>query len=484
MSVIIAMTSGKISMTSNEIGRILGSNLRAQRHDLSFTLADVSKRSGLSISYISEMERGLKFPGADTLASLTSALQIPIEDLFKQPAVTENHAEPERDAPLNKSEQLDPVAVLGPLAPIDPLAAAVQTPHLRSRLNAEMAACGNRLADVEQQATAFLSEIGRYAGQDPLSSVELEDRLLQVLRREYGVTIDTRALSQHSALNGHRSVSVAGRQPGLFINSELLPSQRAFILAKEIGSFRLGTKRRTAASPWLRVPTWREVRDNHATSYFAGAVLLPEQDFVRTMTAFLSRDTWSPSALLQCMNRFSATPEMFFYRIGQVAAAHLGLSQHVFMRLSFRYRIAVSRLFNMTALALPHVLPLSEHVCRRWAGLRMLHSRAEERAEGFRTGAEPHAPTAHAQRVDVQDGSGGRVPLLVLAMSRPLQLGESGDSAVMMGIPLSRQARSRIRFSTDRRLVPISVGTTCERCPITNCDDRQAPPLAREITSP
>ncbi len=446
-------------MTPHEIARTLGANLRTRRHELGYTLADVSEQSGISVSHLSEVERGLKFPGADTLAALADVLQSPVEDLFTRPK--------------------PPTQTTGKTAGLD----ATTPAHLMRRLHDAMVACGNRLPHVEAAASAFLSDMGRYDGQDPSSAVELENRLLQILRREYGVAVDLSALSENDELGGLRAVSVPGQRPALLVNSELLPSQRAFILAKEIGSFRLGTVRRRAASPWLTTPSWRDVQDNHATSYFAGCVLLPEQEFVRTMQAFLNRENWSPSALLQCMNRFSATPEMFFYRFGQVAAAHLNLEQHVFMRLSFRRQVTVSRLFNMTRLTLPHVLPLTEHVCRRWAGLRMLHRRAEERADGLRTGTEPHAPTAHAQRVELAGGFG---PLLILAMSRPLQLGETGDSAVMMGIPLNTQAHAHIRFATDARLRSTPAGTTCERCPISNCDDRHADPVhvtARERLS-
>ncbi len=442
-------------MTPHEIARTLGANLRLRRHELDYTLADVSEDSGISISHLSEVERGLKFPGADTLAALASALETPVEDLFASPE--RSHTDPSVQA-----------------APHPSAPDTATPPHLARRLEAAMVARGNRLPHVEAAAETFLSEMGRSASAHPLSAVELEERLLQILRRDYGVRIDVSALAEHDELQGLRAVSIPGSQPTLLVNSELLPSQRAFILAKEIGSFRLGTVRRTAASPWLSPPTWRDVRDNHATSYFAGCVLLPERAFVHTMQAFLRRETWSPSALLQCMNRFSATPEMFFYRFGQVAAAHLGLGQHVFMRLSFRRRISVSRLFNMTQLTLPAVLPLTEHVCRRWAGLRMLHRRAEERADGRRTGSEPHAPTAHAQRVEL---SGGGDPLLILAMSRPLQLGETGDSAVMMGIPLDEMALGHVRFALDKRLRPVTAGTTCERCPLAGCEDRQADPV-------
>ncbi|PIQ61852.1 MAG: hypothetical protein COV99_07830 [Bacteroidetes bacterium CG12_big_fil_rev_8_21_14_0_65_60_17] len=441
-------------MTHPEITRILGTNIRSRRHDLDYTLANVASLTGVSISHLSEIERGLKYPGADTLTVISDALQSPVEDLFAHSRATSSRTPPFRTTGTSAEDATIPA-------------------HLTRRLNETMVSCRNRLPHVEEAATKFLSDMGRYDGQDPTSAVELENKLLHILQRTCGVTVNMSALSENEDLKGLRSVSVPGSDPLLLINQELLPSQRAFILAKEIGTFRLRTLRRTAASPWLTTPTWRDVQDNHATSYFAGCVLLPEQDFVRTMRTFLERQTWSPSRLLQCMNRFSATPEMFFYRLGQVAATHLGLEQHLFMRLSFRRHVTVSRLFNMTRLPLPHLLPLTEHVCRRWAGLRMLHRRAEERADGLRTGAEPHAPSARAQRVELAGGGG---PLLVLAMSRPLQLGETGDSAVMMGIPLDRPAHERIGFATDRRLHPVHAGTTCQRCPLTDCEDRQADP--------
>jgi transcriptional regulator with XRE-family HTH domain len=56
----------------------LGNRLRARRGELTLTLAEVAERSGLSVSYISAVEKGVNLPSLATLAKVTDALDISI----------------------------------------------------------------------------------------------------------------------------------------------------------------------------------------------------------------------------------------------------------------------------------------------------------------------------------------------------------------------------------------------------------------------
>jgi transcriptional regulator with XRE-family HTH domain len=60
-----------------------GARLRSARQRLGLTLKDVSDRSGSSIAYLSDLERGLlKNPTLETLTSLASALDVSLNDLL------------------------------------------------------------------------------------------------------------------------------------------------------------------------------------------------------------------------------------------------------------------------------------------------------------------------------------------------------------------------------------------------------------------
>jgi transcriptional regulator with XRE-family HTH domain len=64
--------------------RLLGDVLRAQRMDRGMTLREVSKEARVSLGYISEIERGQKEASSELLASLCSALDVPLSDVLRE----------------------------------------------------------------------------------------------------------------------------------------------------------------------------------------------------------------------------------------------------------------------------------------------------------------------------------------------------------------------------------------------------------------
>lgn len=60
-----------------------GEVLREQRHQLEQTLAEVADRAGISVQYLSEVERGRKEPSSEVLAAVTGALQLTLVDLTR-----------------------------------------------------------------------------------------------------------------------------------------------------------------------------------------------------------------------------------------------------------------------------------------------------------------------------------------------------------------------------------------------------------------
>ena len=60
-----------------------GEVLREQRHRLEQTLAEVADRAGISVQYLSEVERGRKEPSSEVLAAVTGALELSLVDLTR-----------------------------------------------------------------------------------------------------------------------------------------------------------------------------------------------------------------------------------------------------------------------------------------------------------------------------------------------------------------------------------------------------------------
>jgi len=62
---------------------LLGERVRSLREKRELTQADVDKKSGLSRSSVSRIERGLAVPTIETLTRLGNALGVPLYRFFR-----------------------------------------------------------------------------------------------------------------------------------------------------------------------------------------------------------------------------------------------------------------------------------------------------------------------------------------------------------------------------------------------------------------
>lgn len=65
---------------------LLGERLRRRRKDLGLTLNDVAQGAGLSVGFISQVERDLTAPSLGSLVTIASVLEIPVNALLESPA--------------------------------------------------------------------------------------------------------------------------------------------------------------------------------------------------------------------------------------------------------------------------------------------------------------------------------------------------------------------------------------------------------------
>lgn len=76
----------------------LGASLRCERIAQGKTLRDVSRRAGVSLGYLSEVERGQKEASSELLAAICGALRVPmsrvIGDVADRMAATEGAVRP------------------------------------------------------------------------------------------------------------------------------------------------------------------------------------------------------------------------------------------------------------------------------------------------------------------------------------------------------------------------------------------------------
>jgi transcriptional regulator with XRE-family HTH domain len=71
--------------------RGLGEYIRTQRRDAKLSLRSVSGLAGVSIPYLSQIERGLRKPSAEILQAIAKGLRISAETLYIQAGILDDH---------------------------------------------------------------------------------------------------------------------------------------------------------------------------------------------------------------------------------------------------------------------------------------------------------------------------------------------------------------------------------------------------------
>ncbi|MDR1901446.1 MAG: helix-turn-helix domain-containing protein [Treponema sp.] len=70
-------------MDGQAVKAILGKNIKFLRSRRVFTQAVLAEKAGISVIFLSSIERGSKYPKSDVLARLAKALKVEVFELFK-----------------------------------------------------------------------------------------------------------------------------------------------------------------------------------------------------------------------------------------------------------------------------------------------------------------------------------------------------------------------------------------------------------------
>ncbi|MDR2257890.1 MAG: helix-turn-helix domain-containing protein [Treponema sp.] len=75
-------------MDGQGIKDTLGKNIKILRARRGLSQADLSEKADISINFLSNIERGIKFPQPDMLSKIANALGVEVNELFLEHLVT------------------------------------------------------------------------------------------------------------------------------------------------------------------------------------------------------------------------------------------------------------------------------------------------------------------------------------------------------------------------------------------------------------
>jgi transcriptional regulator with XRE-family HTH domain len=464
------------SINEENLKIIFGLKIKSYRANLGLSLQELSKKTGMAVSYLSEIESGKKYPKPEKMIRLATALEVDYNKLVS----TKVSKDLDPFAALINSDLLKQFPfhlfgisggdILG-LFKNDPESAHafLQTflqigraydmsleNFLFAALRTYISQHRNYFPELEQVADRYRRQIN--IGSEPPSFAKLK----KILQDQYSYVIEEQKLAQDPELNGFRSI-LRG-QGDLSVNGNLLPSQQAFILAKEIGFLELGIKERPITSSWIKVQSFEQLVNNFKASYFGGALLLQGNRLEEDLQRVFSNNSWDSEAFTSLLDRYQVTPEMLLYRMSQLLPGSFGLKNICYFRFidgMTASSIVLTKELNMTDALISYGVGINEHHCRRQLPLRLLKQLRQKSAPII----------AGIQKVDfVKSGTN----FLLISLARPLSLSKTRGAAIALGIKIDKHSRSLIHFIDDPAIIKEDVSESCERCPLTDCSERVA----------
>jgi transcriptional regulator with XRE-family HTH domain len=73
----------KSALTGREIRNMLGKGIRFYRQQRQLSQAALAEKADISITFLSNIERGVKYPTSDTLSALANGLEVEVFELFR-----------------------------------------------------------------------------------------------------------------------------------------------------------------------------------------------------------------------------------------------------------------------------------------------------------------------------------------------------------------------------------------------------------------
>jgi len=481
-------------MSPNLVNIIFGMKVRQARTENGLTLTEFASQCDLSPSYVTEIEKGRKYPRADKIMKIAETLGREYDDLVSiklAPSLTYLEStlsstmlqkfpfgefgletgdlvnlltrEPERASALLH-------AILEMIRRYD----VKEEDFLRAALRSYQEIHENYFQELEDAALAFTADFGeayQFGGEQQVSQAALE----QILTRIYGYQLDYDTISDDEMLSSFRSVFVPGRPPRLLVNGRLYPRQIKFLLARELGYQYLQHKERSQTSTPDEVKSFRQLLNDFRAAYFGGALLIPRAAILADLEAFFALETWDPQPLVDMLVKYDVTPEMLFYRFSELIPQHFGIPIHFLRYHQVGDEYKLIKHLNMNQLNVPSGLGLHEHYCRRWLSVRLLREMAERQQAGSTDRFPP--PDVHISRFLNSDDR-----YVAFGFARSLVLSPGVNSSVTVGFRLTPELDRTVRFVTDPTIPHVIINETCERCPLTpeECTVRAAPPLTLE----
>ncbi len=471
-------------MKEDYIKLIFGLKLKQIRTDNKLSLFGLSKLSGLSKSYLNEIENGKKYPKPDKIAILSEKLDVPYDQMVSlkldknlAPIGDLLQSKILKEIPLElfgiKENTLIDIVANAP-AKVNAFISTIieiaqhynfsRESFFLASLRSFQEANNNYFDDLEQSVLKFVK-----AYQLDLSQTVSSKDLEEILIEEYGYSIIENELSKYEALGNLRSVFVP-KTHTLLLANEIDEAQRTFIYAKEIAYNFLEIKDRLYTFPWIKFESFDQVLNNFYASYFAGALVIPKDELTLQLETVFEKETFDKALFLQILRAFNTSPESFYQRLTNILPKAFNIKNLFFLRITHKAdseKFYLNKELHLSHQHSPRANETNEHYCRRWVSLKVLKDISISK-------------NSHEFDIQISNYPSHDTKYLVLSSATKDPFRNNQYRSISIGLLINKQLERKLKFLGDKTIKKQEVGVTCERCAISDCKVRQAPAIILE----
>lgn len=466
-------------MEQDYIKLIFGLKLKQIRTDKNLSLFGLSKISGLSKSYLNEIEKGKKYPKTDKIVILSEKLDVPYDQMVSlkldknlAPIGELLKSKVLKEIPLElfgiKESNLIDIVANAPLKVNAFISTIIEIAQhydftresfFLASVRSFQEAHNNYFEDLEQAVLKF-AKAYQIDLTKPIRSKDIEDVLIE----EYGYRINESELGKYEELENLRSVFVP-KTKTLLLADAIDEAQRTFIYAKEIAYNFLEISDRLYTFPWIKFETFDQVLNNSYASYFAGALIIPKDELTVQLENIFEKDTFDEALFMKTLEGFNASPESFYQRLTNILPKEFNIQNLFFLRFTHKAeseRFHLKKELHLSHHQSPRANETKEHYCRRWVSLKVLKDISKSNK-------------AHEFDIQISNYEGDDAQYLVLSSATKDPFRDNQYRSISIGLLINRQLNRKLNFLGDEKITKQKVGVTCERCTIKNCEVRQTP---------
>jgi len=466
-------------ISDNEVVKlILGFKIKHLRSRKGISYQVLSQQTGLSVSYLNDIEKGKKYPKPDKIQALANAFGMDYDDLVSTKAdkkllpiielLNSGFFKyfPTEEFGFNLEKIIDvfsnaPDRISAFISTILKMVRSYQIDKehfYRVALRSYQDMHDNYFEDLENYSRTF-RELYR------LTTVPSLNELVKILESSFGIKVDSASLGKNTDLRSVRSY-FSSESKTLYLNGSLSEEQCRFLVSKELGYQEMGLAERSFETNLNKEASFDKLLNNFKASYFAASLLLPSDAFVTDLNAFALTTSWSASSVELLLEKYHVTPETLLQRMTNILPKYFGVENLFFIRLDAQGSMVdyqITKELHLSGLHNPYQNQLKEHLCQRWVSVSSIKNQYGSK--------KPYLIDAQ-----ISEYWQTKNAYFCISIAQPDRFDNKNGSSVTIGLAMNETLKGAFNFIKDPALRVKTVHTTCERCSISDCEHRVAPP--------